>query len=228
VVSLSATGSGTLNWYDAADLTNPQASGTNYNPAINSTTSYFVTAFDGNCTSAATTVPAIKFPMPAKPSFGKNSGICSGDNLVISPGSYDHYLWQDNSTASSFTVTAPGNYSVVVKTTDGCSDSAAITIELSHNCDDILFPTAFSPNNDGLNDQFGPMPLRNLALLKNYSLRIYNRYGQVVFSSTNPFEKWDGSFRGQPVDTGSCMWRAEYIYNNGNTLKKEGSITIVH
>ncbi|CAN5450677.1 hypothetical protein BH11BAC5_BH11BAC5_49160 [soil metagenome] len=228
VVSLSATGSGTLNWYDAADLTNPQASGTNYNPAINSTTSYFVTAFDGNCTSAATTVPAIKFPMPAKPSFGKNSGICSGDNLVISPGSYDHYLWQDNSTASSFTVTAPGNYSVVVKTTDGCSDSAAITIELSHNCDDILFPTAFSPNNDGLNDQFGPLPLRNLALLKNYSLRIYNRYGQVVFSSTNPFEKWDGSFRGQPVDTGSCMWRAEYIYNNGNTLKKEGSITIVH
>ncbi|MDN3656931.1 gliding motility-associated C-terminal domain-containing protein [Ferruginibacter paludis] len=228
VVNLKATGSGILNWYDAADLISPAASGANYNPSITSTTTYYVTAFDGNCTSAVTPVSAIKFPVPAKPSFGKYSGICAGDNLLISPGSYDHYLWQDNSTASGFIVKAPGIYSVVVTTADGCSDSASITIELSHNCDDILFPTAFSPNNDGLNDQFGPLPLRNLSLLKNYSLRIYNRYGQVVFSSTNPFEKWDGSFRGQPADTGSYMWRAEYIYNNGSALKKEGAITIVH
>jgi gliding motility-associated-like protein len=228
VVSLNATGSGTLNWYTSPDLTNAIGSGTNYSPVITSSNTYYVTSFNGNCTSAATQVAATLFPMPAKPSLGKYYSICTGDKLVISPGIYDHYIWQDNSTASSFTVTAAGDYSVIVKTANGCTDSASITIETSHNCDDILFPTAFSPNNDGLNDQFGPLPLRNLSLLKNYSLRIYNRYGQVVFSSTNPFEKWDGSFRGQTADTGSYMWRAEYIYNNGSALKKEGSITIVH
>jgi gliding motility-associated-like protein len=228
VVSLNATGSGTLNWYVSPDLTNAASSGTDYSTVITSTTSYYVTSFNGNCASAATQVTATVFPMPAKPSFGKYYSICTGDKLVISPGNYDHYIWQDNSTASSFTVTAAGDYSVIVQTVNGCSDSASITIETSHNCDDILFPTAFSPNNDGLNDQFGPLPLRNLSLLKNYSLRIYNRYGQVVFSSTNPFEKWDGFFRGQPADTGSYMWRAEYIYNNGSALKKEGAITIVH
>jgi gliding motility-associated-like protein len=137
-------------------------------------------------------------------------------------------LWQDNSTNASFTVTEPGNYSVVVKTANGCTDSTAIEVVISHNCDDILFPTAFSPNGDGLNDNFGPLPLRNLALLKNYTLRIYNRYGQVVFSSTNPYEKWDGGQKGQPADTGSYMWRAEYIYDTGNSLKKSGSVTIVH
>lgn len=228
IVNLKATSAETVNWYNTQDLNTLLLSGPQFNPVVTGSTNFYVTAFNGNCASAAIPVAAAVFPMPATPSLGKNNSICQGDHLVISPGSYSSYLWQDNSTNSSFTVTEPGDYSVVVKTANGCTDSTGITVVISHNCDDILFPTAFSPNGDGLNDNFGPLPLRNLALLKNYTLRIYNRYGQVVFSSNNPYEKWDGSQKGQSADTGSYMWRAEYIYDTGNSLKKSGSVTIVH
>lgn len=228
-VSLNATGAGTLNWYTSTTLINLAASGTSYNPMVNGTTNYYVTASNGNCASAASMVTATVLPLPVQPYLGKNSTLCAGDKIVLNPGTYDQYLWQDKSTASGFTVTTPGNYSVVVKGENGCSDSAAINITASNNCsDNILFPTAFSPNGDGLNDNFGPLPLRNLPSLKNYLLQIYNRYGQVVFNSTNPYEKWDGMYRGQMFNTGSFTWRAQYIYNSGGLITQQGNITIVH
>jgi gliding motility-associated-like protein len=115
------------------------------------------------------------------------------------------------------------------KEVNGCSDSAVINITSSNNCsDNILFPTAFSPNGDGLNDNFGPLPLRNLPSLKNYTLQIYNRYGQIIFNSTNPYEKWDGMYKGQLFDTGSFTWRSQYIYNSSGQITQQGNITIVH
>jgi hypothetical protein len=86
---------------------------------------------------------------------------------------------------------SPGVYTLTVKSVNGCSNSVSISIDQSSTCTDIMFPNAFSPNGDHLNDNFGPMPVRNLGYVKNYTLRIFNRYGQVVFSSTNPYEKWE-------------------------------------
>ena len=115
-----------------------------------------------------------------------------------------------------------------MKAANGCTNAASISITPSTLCADILFPTAFSPNGDHLNDNFGPLPVRNLVYVKNYALRIFNRYGQVVFKSTNPYEKWDGMYLGQLFDTGSFMWQASYIYNDGSTKSQNGYVSIVH
>ncbi|MGK5643358.1 gliding motility-associated C-terminal domain-containing protein, partial [Streptomyces sp. URMC 126] len=56
---------------------------------------------------------------------------------------------------------------------------------------DALFPTGFTPNNDGTNDYFGPV---NPRFFKNYELHVYNRWGEEIFSSTNPFDYWDGKY----------------------------------
>jgi len=146
----------------------------------------------------------------------------------LNPGSYDNYLWQNNSTAPIQIVTTPGVYSLIVKSFNGCTNATSISIGPSNTCSDILFPTAFSPNGDQLNDSFGPLPYRNLGFVTHYSFRIFNRYGQVVFSTDNPYQKWDGTFKGEMNNTGTFMWRAEYIYSNGSLKSQKGNVVIVH
>lgn len=226
-ISLNASGASTLKWYSSTDLKTMIATGSAYNPSVNTTTDYYVTASSGSCESAPVLVTATVLPMPLQPDLGKLNTLCAGDKLVLNPGIYDNYLWQDKSTSPTFTVTAPGQYSILVMAANGCTNAAGISITASNICNDILFASAFSPNGDNLNDNFGPLPLRNLAYVKNYTLQIFNRYGQVVFKTTDPYKKWDGMYRGQVFDTGSFMWYAEYIYNSGSTKSQKGYVTIV-
>ena len=115
---------------------------------------------------------------------------------------------------------------VIVSTGAGCETSSSIHINVLDNCDDIFFPTGFTPNGDLLNDKFGP--LGNLFLVKKYSLKVFNRYGEIVFTSSNPYEKWDGSYRGKQNGSNNYVWVASYIYNNRITKTQKGNITIVH
>ena len=227
-ITLNASAASTLKWYSSADLKTMIATGSTYKPFVNTTTDFYVTASSGSCESAPVLVTATVLAMPLQPDLGKLNTLCAGDQLVLSPGIFDNYLWQDKSTLPTFTVTTPGLYSLLVKSANGCSNVAGISITASKICDDILFPVAFSPNGDNLNDNFGPLPLRNLGYLKNYTLRIFNRYGQVVFKTNDPYKKWDGLYLGQVFDTGSFMWYAEYIYNSGSTKSQKGYVTIVH
>lgn len=226
-ITLNASAASILKWYSSTDLKTMIATGSTYSPFVNTTTDYYVTANSGSCESAPVLVTATVLAMPLQPDLGKLNTLCAGDKLVLSPGIYDNYLWQDKSTLPTFTVTAPGQYSLMVKSANGCTNAAGISITASNICDDILFPSAFSPNGDNLNDNFGPLPLRNLGYVKNYTLRIFNRYGQVVFKTTDPYKKWDGMYLGQVFDTGSFMWYAEYIYNNGGTKSQKGYVIIV-
>ncbi len=228
LITLDATSSGSLNWYKNIYLNNALAIGAIYTVTVNSTTDFFVTASNGNCESEPTVVTADILPLPLKPDLGKIITLCEGDTVILSPGRYDSYLWQDNSNASTFAVTIPGGYALIVKGVNGCTNAGSISIVPSNTCTDILFPTAFSPNGDQLNDYFGPLPYRNLSFVTGYSLRIFNRYGQVVFATSNPYERWDGMYKGEMNDTGTFMWRADYIYNNGNIKSQKGNVVIVH
>jgi gliding motility-associated-like protein len=93
------------------------------------------------------------------------------------------------------------------------------------NCDDISFPSAFSPNADRLNDQFGA--LGNLFLVNNFSLTISNRFGEIVFYTNNPYQKWDGMYKGKPVSIGTFVWQVAYLYNNKLKKSKKGTLTLV-
>jgi gliding motility-associated-like protein len=89
---------------------------------------------------------------------------------------------------------------------------------------DALFPTGFTPNGDNINDEFGPV---NPRFLKNYELHIYNRWGEEIFSTTNPFEYWDGTYKGKEVEPGVYAYVARYknILNEEKVTK--GNITLI-
>ena len=91
-------------------------------------------------------------------------------------------------------------------------------------CDDIFLPTAFTPNEDGLNDRFGiSNPFSTGEIL---AFDIYDRWGNIVFSTTNVLEKWDGSYRGSPVNPGVFLYKLQYRCQGVEDLLS-GSVTVI-
>ncbi|TCJ19199.1 PKD domain-containing protein [Flaviaesturariibacter flavus] len=157
-------------------------------------------------------------------SIGADTVLCVGETLRLYPGSYSSYTWQNGSTDTSFLVSESGNYSVRVTDAFGCSGSAAMNVTM--DCSDVFFPDAFSPNGDGRNDAFGP--LGNRGALTGYRLQVYGRWGQLVFSSTNPFEKWDA--RNVSGGNGSqvFVWVAQYgLVRQPGVVTRKGTVLLV-
>lgn len=83
-------------------------------------------------------------------------------------------------------------------------------------CDSTVFiPSAFTPNDDGMNDAFLPTFSQQT---KVYEFRIYNRWGELIFVSDKPEKGWDGSSQNVPVTTDTYIWKLKYRYEHEATL----------
>ena len=89
----------------------------------------------------------------------------------------------------------------------------------------IFFPSGFTPNGDGKNDSFGPTG--GLGVIRNYQFSIYNRWGERVFYSTNPFEKWNGMSKGIKADGNSFAWYAEFTLPGKPKESRKGIVTLI-
>jgi gliding motility-associated-like protein len=99
-----------------------------------------------------------------------------------------------------------------------------ITIEREVCPEYVYFPNAFTPNNDGLNETFKP----GLGgRLQSYRLTIYNRYGQVVFTSNDPYAGWDGKFKTLSQQNGVYVFFAQYNFFNQPIKSVKGTITLI-
>ena len=89
----------------------------------------------------------------------------------------------------------------------------------------IDVPTAFTPNNDGLNDYFRP---HNALKADNYQFKVYNRWGQLIFQSANWREKWDGKINGVLQPTAVYVWMLSYIHRDTKQpVFKKGTVTLI-
>jgi gliding motility-associated-like protein len=86
-------------------------------------------------------------------------------------------------------------------------------------------PNAFSPNGDGLNDGFGI--LTSTALVK-YSLVVYDRWGELVFTTTEKRNRWDGTFKGKPMPVGTYSWILGYqTITDNQYYTRKGTVSLV-
>ncbi len=135
--------------------------------------------------------------------LGPDSYICEGDQVTIGiPDTSMHCLWPDGSTFNQFMVDQPGWYWVEV-TREGCKSHDSIFFD---TCSLIWFPNVFTPNGDHTNDFFLP---RGQEILE-YELLIYNRWGQLLFTSRTLEEGWDGRFKGTDCASGVYVFIAKY------------------
>lgn len=154
----------------------------------------------------------------------------TGGSLVAfaGPGGPFNYSWNTVPVQTGFTATnlSEGFYTVTVTGTNVCTAKATGKAEKDFSCSGIFFPSAFTPNNDGKNDGFGP--LGSLLSLSDYQLRVYNRWGERIFSSTNPFEKWSGKVGGMITDGNLFVWYAEFTRPGTGKEFRKGIVVLIH
>jgi gliding motility-associated-like protein len=205
----------------AVDIPNPIA-----NPV--DTTSYrvIVTSVNNCADTAMVTVNVIGKPIadagPDKIIFkGQtvilDAGIGGGNvSFTWSPATFlnDPLLLQPSSTPLNDVL-----YTLEVISNLGCGIASDDVFVKVYN--DIYIPTAFSPNNDGLNDVWR---IDALVATPEAKVLVYNRYGNIVFETTGNSNYWDGTFKGQALPTGAYPYLIDF--KNGSPLKK-GTVTIV-
>jgi len=221
-IQTNATGGTTPYQYTWTPSTITGASPSNLSPG-----NYTVTITDANNCTTSTPVLTVQNRGSIAPlDLGRDTTLCFGETLLLSPsGNYQSYLWQDGSTGSTFLVSEPGNYSLLVESTDGCQTSDAIIVQVNPACNAIYFPTAFTPNNDGRNDLFGP--IGNLAGLSHYQFSIYNRWGQRIFLTNDPYKKWDGRVQGTTSSSTVYTWFARFSLNGAAPEIRKGTILLI-
>ncbi len=184
---------------------------------------YTFTANYLGCTSSdkveVSYIPALNIEL------GNDTQICSNSAIrlpqVATSSVAASYLWQDGSTNNTFSAGAAGVYHVRV--TDACT-SVTDTIHITtRNCY-LFFPSAFSPNRDGTNDI--AHLIGDIAHVKDFVLRIYNRWGEVVYMTNDVRAGWDGYYKGVPAEVGAYYYFIEYKYLNKEELMK-GDIILV-
>jgi gliding motility-associated-like protein len=184
---------------------------------------YQLTVADqNNCSTSILATILNDKPQPI--SLGNDTTLCPGDYIILSPGIYNSYKWQDFSVSANYTVINPGIYTVEV--TDDRACVLKSSIKIISDCGFIFFPNAFTPNNDLQNDYFGP--LGYLSTVKDYTLLIYNRQGQLVFKSTDPFKKWDGKMQNKIMLPGTYVWLATYSNKGKTNILQKGTVTVIY
>jgi len=117
-----------------------------------------------------------------------------------------------------------GTYRLVVTNANGCTTAASQQIDEA--IPKINFPTAFSPNNDGVNDSFGPTTPCEVT----FNMEVYNSWGEVIFSTQNVQTLWNGILKGSTVPAGKYGYYANWIVQaNGLSLpgEKRGVIRLI-
>jgi gliding motility-associated-like protein len=143
-----------------------------------------------------------------KPRFtlGPDQYICPGTTVLLNPSVSSSWqlLWQDGSTASTYTVTEVGSYKLTA--TNNCGSTTDEVLVSKGGCR-VFVPTGFTPNNDGKNDLF---KILGVETVTNFSLKIFNRWGEVVFETTDKAKGWDGRFKGVETPTGVFVYVLTY------------------
>jgi len=130
-------------------------------------------------------------------------------------------LWQPGSTFSRLKT---GVYHYEVKDQQECSVQGSITVTSPWQHCLVVMPNAFSPNGDGNNDVFRP---KVYDAISNYHIRIFNRWGAVIYEGNDPRTGWDGVYRGAPQDPQTYIYICTYADRNQVQQELKGTVTLV-
>ena len=186
---------------------------------------YAVVVTDNNgCKGTDTTVITTLLSLPSG-FLPADTLLCSYDKLIlVSKQLYSAYQWSSGASGSSITVSEPGTYWLQVKHANGCAGRDSIIINMKDCMKGFYIPTAFTPNKDGKNDAFRPRLFGNV---KKYRFVVYNRWGQIVFQTTELNKAWDGTVAGVMQDSNVFTWICDYQFENEEVKTQKGTVMLI-
>lgn len=183
---------------------------------------YAVSLTSGNCSFVETIVVGTSTPedIPYFPTYT----FCEGESLNFSiPSSFSIVNWSDGYVGNQRTISEPGAYEFTASSSCGDVDgSFQVFVE---NCDNvyIYLPNAFTPDGDGLNDVYY---IENLAGLE-FTWTVFDRWGTMIYQTSDPDGYWDGTFRGRLVSEGAYPIILKYKTRSGEFAEKTAFITVL-
>ncbi len=161
--------------------------------------------------------------------LGEDTTLCQGENLIlVAPNNITNYQWQDETTNASQLITQSDIYWLAGKI-EHClvRDSIKVTLDdckPPELCQAYL-PNSFSPNGDGINDA---LQLLTDCELQFFEMEVYDRWGSLVFATTDVRQAWDGRHDGQLLDTGVYLWTVRYQFLEQDFMVEQvETVTIV-
>lgn len=176
------------------------------------------------CTAADTlTVPAL-WPNPSN-FLKETDSVCTYESIEVSPSNaYAGYLWSTGEMVRKIEIQQPGVYWLKVTDANGCSGADSITL-IDKKCRrDVYIPTAFTPNGDGKNEVFKPVIF---GKPQKYGFAIYNRWGAIVFQTSDPQKGWDGKIAGTIQPAGVFVWTCVYQFKGAEMKTEKGTVLLI-
>lgn len=230
-VQLTASGGTSYSWQPASSLSDSSLSNPMANPAV--TTTYTVIVANGGCT-ATDSETVVVYPVSAVAACC-TATITQGQSapLTVSPViPGDKYQWVPSAGVSCdtcpSTIASPSVttwYHVIVTDSNNCTSVDSVLITVKENCGAVFVPDAFSPNGDGQNDILYVMC--NPACVSGLTFNIYDRWGNLIFKTSDPAVGWDGTYHGKPMNTGTYVYILKYTDDKGSAQSGKGNIALV-
>ena len=229
-LQIPVPGTGTdVTWYSTDNTILPLAP--TPNTAVPGTYNWYAAEHYKVCTSDKALVTAVVHPLPDIQIKNRPQSICYGDTIYLEATGGIAYTWSpvDRIGASAdgrlfARMVTGGVFTVKVVNEFDCADSSSVTYTNIQPCCNFFYPNAFTPNGDHNNDGFKVVTHGNMY---DYRLMIYNRWGQVVYTSVDPGEYWDGKLYGTPCEVGTYYYIFKGRCLTGVTEEKKGDVVLI-
>ncbi len=200
------------------------------------TTSYVLTVFDNKgCPKPGRDTMIVAVNPKVIASAGRDTTVVVGQPMHLFATGGVSYVWTPttgfitpNNIQNPIAVYGSNidsvRYKVVVRDNIGCPDSAWVTIRVFKTKPSVFVPTAFTPNNDGLNDLVAPI---SVGMRRINWFSIYNRWGQLVFTTTENKKGWDGRINGALQGSNVFVWMVSAEDYLGQKYFLKGTVTLI-
>ncbi len=164
---------------------------------------------------------------------GKDTTVVPGQALQLGATGGTNYEWTPSSFLSNASIADPvatfdntvDSVLYTVHVSDGgCSADDQVVVHVFKSSPDIIVPTGFTPNGDGKNDIIKPIPF-GISKLNFFS--IYNRWGQLLFFTTELNKGWDGSFNGTAQPSGTYVYQTQGVDYTGKIVFRKGTVVLI-
>ena len=185
------------------------------NITVRDAANYSVNALVRNCQTSDTAriniddKPSLKLPA--------DSTLFKDEPLILSVNLKDGVIkWPDGSAGENFKITKAGTYTV--EATNRCGVTVQkIKIEEQDCSVRIFVPDAFTPNGDGIND-FMDVFINSFYPIKQTQLTVFNRWGEVVYTTENLSDRWNGTYKGNTLLSDTYAWKLQVSYQKGENV----------
>lgn len=229
--TLIASGGDIYKWEPASSLSNPNNATTQAYPVA--TTRYKVEIVNRTCNITDSVFLNLRVADKPAHTISKSNDIdCVLGQATLTATGGVKYLWTPATGLSNPAISSPvatinntTTYSVAITSTNGCvvKDSIQVNVLSGSIQNGYLVPNSFTPNNDGVNDCFN---LRHWGAMKEFSLLIYNRWGQTVFSTNNTNACWNGRYKDVEQPSGAYVYYITAKTFCGDVVRK-GTILLI-